>query len=59
MLKCQINKPFPPNLLLGHDLCAGIETLTKTADKLETGVRYKSCWKVIWKLMIDIDLVGE
>ena len=21
---------FPPNLLLGHDVCAGIETLTKT-----------------------------
>ena len=25
----QIN-PFLPNLLLGHDVCAGIETLTKT-----------------------------
>jgi hypothetical protein len=24
----QIN-PFLPNLLLGHDVCAGIETLTK------------------------------
>ena len=23
--------PFLPNLLLGHDVCAGIETLTKTA----------------------------
>jgi hypothetical protein len=23
-------KPFLPNLLLGHDVCAGIETLTKT-----------------------------
>jgi hypothetical protein len=22
--------PFLPNLLLGHDVCAGIETLTKT-----------------------------
>jgi hypothetical protein len=22
--------PFFPNLLLGHDVCAGIETLTKT-----------------------------
>jgi hypothetical protein len=26
----QIN-PFLPNLLLGHDVCAGIETLTKTS----------------------------
>jgi hypothetical protein len=25
----QIN-PFLPNLLLGHDVCAGLETLTKT-----------------------------
>jgi hypothetical protein len=23
--------PFLPNLLLGHDVCAGIETLTKTS----------------------------
>jgi hypothetical protein len=28
---CKLNKPFPPQLLLGHDVCAGIETLTKTA----------------------------
>jgi hypothetical protein len=28
----QIN-PFLPNLLLGHDVCAGIETLTKTRTK--------------------------
>jgi hypothetical protein len=25
--------PFLPNLLLGHDVCAGIETLTKTLSK--------------------------
>jgi hypothetical protein len=25
--------PFLPNLLLGHDVCAGIETLTKTVPK--------------------------
>jgi hypothetical protein len=25
--------PFLPNLLLGHDVCAGIETLTKTSAK--------------------------
>jgi hypothetical protein len=25
--------PFLPNLLLGHDVCAGIETLTKTDGK--------------------------
>jgi hypothetical protein len=30
MWKCKLNKPFPPQLLLGHDVCAGIETLTKT-----------------------------
>jgi hypothetical protein len=33
MWKCKLNKPFPPNLLLGHDVCAGIETLTKSIDK--------------------------
>ena len=30
MWKYKLNKPSPPNLLLGHDVCAGIETLTKT-----------------------------
>jgi hypothetical protein len=25
-----MNNPFPPQLLLGHDVCAGIETLTET-----------------------------
>jgi hypothetical protein len=25
--------PFLPNLLLGHDVCAGIETLTKAVTK--------------------------
>jgi hypothetical protein len=25
--KCKLNKPFPPQVLLGHDICAGIETL--------------------------------
>jgi hypothetical protein len=30
MWNCKLNKPFPPQLLLGHDVCAGIETLTKT-----------------------------
>jgi hypothetical protein len=29
--------PFLPNLLLGHDVCAGIETLTKTEGKTEKG----------------------
>jgi hypothetical protein len=28
--KCKLNKPFSPQLLLDHDVCAGIETLTKT-----------------------------
>jgi hypothetical protein len=31
----QIN-PFPPNLLLGHDVCAGIETLTKTIGQVKS-----------------------
>jgi hypothetical protein len=30
MWKSKLNKPFPANLLLVHDVCAGIETLTKT-----------------------------
>jgi hypothetical protein len=29
MWKCKLNKPFSLQLLLGHDVCAGIETLTK------------------------------
>jgi hypothetical protein len=40
MWKCKLNKPFPPQVLLGHDVCAGIETLTKTAGK-----RSDICWK--------------
>jgi hypothetical protein len=27
-----MNKPFPPQLVLGHDVCAGIEMLTKTTS---------------------------
>jgi hypothetical protein len=34
MWKYKLNKPFPPQLLLGHDVYAGIETLTKTAINL-------------------------
>jgi hypothetical protein len=30
--------PFLPNLLLGHDVCAGIETLTKTNWYQEWGI---------------------
>jgi len=33
MCKCQPRKPFPPQLLLGHDVCAGVEALTKTGRK--------------------------
>jgi hypothetical protein len=33
MWKYKLNKPFPPQVLLGHDVCAGIETLTKTVTK--------------------------
>jgi hypothetical protein len=32
--------PFLPKLLLGHDVCAGIETLTKTDRKIDE----KSCF---------------
>jgi hypothetical protein len=31
--------PFLPNLLLGHDVCAGIETLTKT-PRVERPISY-------------------
>jgi hypothetical protein len=30
MWKGKLNKPFPPQVLHGHDVCAEIETLTKT-----------------------------
>ena len=33
MWKFKPNKPFPPQLLLGHEVCTGIETLSKTAVK--------------------------
>jgi hypothetical protein len=32
-VKCKLNKPFPPQLLLGHDVCAGIEALRHTLKK--------------------------
>jgi hypothetical protein len=33
--------PFLPNLLLGHDVCAGIETLTKTVGEALKDVAVK------------------
>ena len=36
-LQCECvswRNPFLPNLLLGHDVCVGIETLTKTAPQV-------------------------
>jgi hypothetical protein len=39
MWESKLNKPFPPQVLLGHDVCAGIKTLIKTAEisnKLES-----------------------
>ena len=36
MWKCKLNKPFPRQLLLDHDVCAGIETLTKTLGILNS-----------------------
>ena len=35
MWKNKLNKPFPHQVLLGHDVCAGIETLTKTNNGTE------------------------
>jgi hypothetical protein len=35
--------PFLPNLLLGHDVCAGIETLTRTGVKNSEAVRKEVC----------------
>ena len=47
MWKCKLNKPFPPQLLLGHDICAGIETLTKTLPILSVeSIGASHC---IWK----------
>jgi hypothetical protein len=37
MWKCKPNKSFPPKLLLGHDVCARIETLTKTLSDRKLG----------------------
>ena len=39
MWKCKLNKPFPPQLLLGHDVCAGIETLRQVVRVRVRGVR--------------------
>jgi hypothetical protein len=38
--------PFLPNLLLGHDVCAGIETLTKTVGEW-VGERVGDFWDSI------------
>jgi hypothetical protein len=38
--------PFLPNLLLGHDVCAGIETLTKTPGLKGSSVG--DCWMDGW-----------
>jgi hypothetical protein len=37
MWKSKLNKPFPPQVLLGHDACAEIETLTKTPTLSTSG----------------------
>jgi hypothetical protein len=46
--------PFLPNLLLGHDVCAGIETLTKTGGYHPLGDRgrrngMRNCGMVNWE----------
>jgi hypothetical protein len=49
--------PFLPNLLLGHDVCAGIETLTKTDTHSQTVDR---TWRLVWKNRSkDCDPKGE
>jgi hypothetical protein len=41
--------PFLPNLLLGHDVCAGIETLTKTlGTERAQVVKHKDLNSVPW-----------
>ena len=40
-MKYKLNKPFPSQLLLGHDVCAGIETLTKTNWYQKWGIPVK------------------
>jgi hypothetical protein len=35
MWKYKLNKPFPPQLLLGNDVCGGTEILTKTVPNTE------------------------
>jgi hypothetical protein len=42
MWKCKPNKPFPPQLLLGHDVCAGIETLRHMV--IESFAGYSICY---------------
>jgi hypothetical protein len=46
----QIN-PFLPNLLLGHDVCAGIETLTKTAMEYYSANKNKDVMSFAGKWM--------
>jgi hypothetical protein len=49
--KCKLNKPFPPQLLLGHDVCAGIETLTNILTSLSKEVMRKLAFlrlSVLW-----------
>jgi hypothetical protein len=48
----QIN-PFLPNLLLGHDACAGIETLTKTAGDREGNVGFRIRCRELWERCLD------
>jgi hypothetical protein len=45
MWKSKLNKPFPPQVLLGHDVCAGIETLTKIYIYMEINLcKVKEEW---------------
>jgi hypothetical protein len=39
--------PFLPNLLLGHDVCAGIETLTKTTSYISLCNNGIKTWELL------------
>ena len=57
MWKCKLNKPFPPQLLLGHDVCAEIETLTETpTDSL---VYLKWEWGITSGKKLDLDMFAQ
>ena len=47
MWKRKLNKPLPPQLLLGHDTCAGMETLIKTPSMCDTSAQLYVCSEML------------